>query len=113
MPFARPPTSCDRDRDPDRSQRRLRSDTPPFLLDVHEKQEHAFCALPGSRLLPLSELAERDGAEVVVYCHRGVRSAYAIGYPRQLGFQSILNLSAASLATGTAIDTGGRSRRSL
>ena len=26
------------------------------LLDVREPEEHAHCALPGSRLLPLSEL---------------------------------------------------------
>lgn len=79
---------------------RLRSAAPPCLLDVREEQEHAFCALPGSRLLPLSELAERAGelddwrgVEVVVYCHHGVRSAHAIGYLRQLGFQRLVNLS--------------------
>ncbi|MFM7214991.1 MAG: rhodanese-like domain-containing protein, partial [Verrucomicrobiota bacterium] len=54
----------------------------------------------GSRLLPLSALAERveeladwRETEVVVYCHHGVRSAQAIGYMRQLGFQRLLNLS--------------------
>ena len=79
---------------------RLRSTKPPHLLDVREENEHAFCALPGSRLLPLSELADRAeelsawrDEEVVVYCHHGVRSAHAIGYLRQLGFQQLLNLS--------------------
>ena len=79
---------------------RLRSEAPPHLLDVREENEHAFCALPESRLLPLSELGERveeladwRTAEVVVYCHHGVRSAHAIGYLRQLGFQRLLNLS--------------------
>lgn len=80
--------------------KRLRSEAPPHLLDVREENEHDFCALPGSRLLPLSELAERveeladwRGLEVVVYCHHGVRSAHAIGFLRQLGFQRLLNLS--------------------
>lgn len=79
---------------------RLRSESPPHLLDVREENEHAHCALLGSRLLPLSELAERveeladwRTAEVVVYCHHGVRSAHAIGFLRQLGFQCLLNLS--------------------
>ena len=79
---------------------RLRSTKAPHLLDVREENEHAFCALPGSRLLPLSELADRAeelaawrDQEVVVYCHHGVRSAHAIGYLRQLGFQQLLNLS--------------------
>ena len=79
---------------------RLRSAAPPCLLDVREEQEHAFCALPGSRLLPLSELAERAGelddwrgVEVVVYCHHGVRSAHAVAWLRSQGFGKARNLS--------------------
>lgn len=50
------------------------------LLDVRQPEEHALCALPGSVLIPLGELAGRvdevpaDGRPVVVYCHHGVRS---------------------------------------
>ena len=51
-----------------------------LLLDVRQPDEHAFCALPGSVLIPLGELAARveevqpDGVPVVVCCHHGVRS---------------------------------------
>jgi rhodanese-related sulfurtransferase len=52
---------------------------PLLLLDVREPDEHAYCALPGSVLIPLGELMARveevpAGAPVVVYCHHGVRS---------------------------------------
>jgi len=79
---------------------RLQSASPPRLLDVREPEEHAYCALPDSRLLPLSELIERleelqdwRGEEIVVYCHHGVRSAHAIAYLRQAGFTRLWNLS--------------------
>ena len=58
----------------------LDSGQPVLLLDVRQPEEHAFCALPGSVLIPLGELAARveevqpEGATVVVYCHHGVRS---------------------------------------
>ncbi|MEI6357748.1 MAG: rhodanese-like domain-containing protein [Verrucomicrobiota bacterium] len=79
---------------------RLRLPNPPRLLDVREPEEHAFCALPGSVLVPLSELQERaldivawKDDEIVVYCHHGVRSAHAIGFLRGLGFAKLTNLS--------------------
>lgn len=58
----------------------LDSGQPVLLLDVRQPEEHAFCALPGSMLIPLGELMARvgevepEGATVVVYCHHGVRS---------------------------------------
>lgn len=74
--------------------------TAPALLDVREPHEHAFCSLPGARLIPLGELAERADEladwherEIVVYCHHGVRSAHAIGLLRQFGFARLINLS--------------------
>jgi rhodanese-related sulfurtransferase len=78
----------------------LDSGTPPRLLDVREAEEHAFCALPNSRLVPLSEfmehveeLADWRDQDVVVYCHHGVRSAHAIALLRPLGFTRLRNLS--------------------
>ena len=78
----------------------LKSDQPPRLLDVREPDEHAFASIAGSTLVPLAELAERADelaswrdAEIVVYCHHGVRSAHAIGLLRQLGFAKLVNLA--------------------
>lgn len=79
---------------------RLQGPAAPHLLDVREVWEHALAALPGSRLIPLGELSGRAGelddwreAEVVVYCHHGVRSARAIAFLRGLGFARLHNLS--------------------
>lgn len=79
---------------------RLQAPDPPMLLDVREPGEHAFCALPNSRLLPLGEMASRveeledwRGREIVVYCHHGIRSARAAGFLHQLGFTRVLNLA--------------------
>jgi len=82
--------------------RRLREPNPPALLDVREPGEHAFCTLPGSRLIPLGELPMRADEledwrdrEVVVYCHHGIRSARAVEFLQQTGlaFTRVLNLT--------------------
>jgi adenylyltransferase/sulfurtransferase len=85
---------------PSELSQRLQSASPPRLLDVREPEEHAYCALPDSRLLPLSELIERleelqdwRDEEIVVYCHHGVRSTHAIAHLRQAGFSRLWNLS--------------------
>lgn len=79
---------------------RLRSDTPPLLLDVREHGEHETAALPGSKLIPLaqiplrtSEIADWKDKDVVVYCHHGVRSLMAIGWLKLRGFEKLHNLT--------------------
>jgi adenylyltransferase/sulfurtransferase len=52
------------------------------LVDVREPWEAAIASIPGSVLIPLSALEGAiDGLDtskpVVIYCHSGVRSAYA------------------------------------
>ncbi|MCC6235521.1 MAG: hypothetical protein IT580_22995 [Verrucomicrobiales bacterium] len=71
----------------------------PCLLDVREPEEHAFAALPESRLIPLGELPARleeledwRDREIVVYCHHGVRSLHAIEELRLAGFARLQNL---------------------
>lgn len=91
----------------------LGSTTPPVLLDVREPEEHAFVHLPGSILIPLSELAERADElnamrdrSIVVYCHHGVRSAHAIGLLRTLGFTRLWNLSGGIDRYSLEVDPG-------
>jgi rhodanese-related sulfurtransferase len=79
---------------------KLKSATPPRLLDVRQPEEHAFVALPESTLIPLGELAMRAdelddwrGDEIVVYCHHGIRSAQAVAHLRALGFEKAYNLA--------------------
>ena len=60
------------------------------LLDVRTPQEHAICRLVGSELIPIQVLTQRwqeldTAAEIVVYCHTGVRSAHATAFLRSHG----------------------------
>jgi rhodanese-related sulfurtransferase len=71
---------------------------PVLLVDVREPDEHAYCALPGSVLIPLGELAARAGevdpgeALVVVYCHHGVRSLSGAAVLRHAGVPEVASL---------------------
>src|SRR5688572_6817015 len=64
------------------------------FLDVREPWEWAISRLPGARLVPLSELEGQLGTfdrhrDVVVYCHRGVRSAEAVRRLQAAGFSRV------------------------
>lgn len=90
---------------------RLRGERPPRLLDVRQPEEVALAAIPGARLIPLAELPARveeiagwRGAEVVVYCHHGMRSQRAIGFLRSLGFLHLLNLEGGIDAWSVEVD---------
>lgn len=79
---------------------KLKSDSPPYLLDVRQPDEHAFVALLNSTLIPLGELLSRTDEieewrdyEVVVYCHHGIRSAQAVAQLRAIGFTNVHNLA--------------------
>lgn len=80
------------------------------LIDVREPEEYAYCQLPGSVLLPLSELPTRaaevpTGSPVVLICHHGVRSAQALAYLQQRhGHQNLLNLRGGIHAWSLRID---------
>ena len=67
------------------------------VIDVREPWEWSICRLPGTRLVPLSQLesqlATLDPArEVLVYCHRGTRSAAAVTRLRAAGFTRVSHL---------------------
>src|SRR2546430_6373623 len=90
---------------------RLASKNPPRLLDVRESEESQRVALPNSRFIPLDELAERcdeieqwKEEEIVVYCHHGVRSLYAIHQLSQLGFSKLRNLAGGIDAWAAEVD---------
>jgi rhodanese-related sulfurtransferase len=67
---------------------------PVLLLDVRQPEEHEYCALPGSVLIPLGELMTRaeevqpEGATVVVYCHHGVRSLSGAAILHRAGIEA-------------------------
>ena len=77
---------------------RIVSGTAPALLDVRELDEWAIARLPDARLIPLDALPQAvhsldRQAELVVYCHHGVRSGAAVAWLRGRGFTRVRNLA--------------------
>jgi rhodanese-related sulfurtransferase len=79
---------------------KLRRGERVWLLDVRHEWEHQLARLADQALIPLHELPERldevvpePGAQVVCYCHHGVRSLGAAAILRQAGFGDAVSLS--------------------
>lgn len=67
------------------------------LLDVREPWEHSLAKIEGSTLIPLGTLPQSmdkldKGAEIIAYCHHGMRSADAMQFLLQQGFPVVKNL---------------------
>jgi len=69
-------------------------------LDVRQGWEHQLARLPDHALIPVHELPSRldevqppEGAQIVCYCHHGVRSLGAVAFLRQAGFANALSLA--------------------
>ncbi|MXV78500.1 rhodanese [Candidatus Poribacteria bacterium] len=68
-----------------------------ILLDVRDEWEFQVVHLDGAVSIPLGELPRRfgelsPGDEIIVYCHKGMRSLDAAYLLQQLGFNSTLSL---------------------
>jgi rhodanese-related sulfurtransferase len=88
---------------------RLDTDKKPFLLDVREPYEYSLAKLEGSVLIPLGTLPQSvekldRNAEIVAYCHHGMRSADAVGFLLQQGFTNVKNLVGGIDAWSVQID---------
>src|SRR6266481_443711 len=80
---------------------RLDQHAPIVLLDVRQDWETRLCKLDNAVHIPIEEIEHRTDeldptAEIVVYCHQGVRSAAVAEYLRSLGFANARNLAGAS-----------------
>lgn len=76
---------------------RLEAGDRPLLVDVRTAGEWEVCRIGGALLLPLhllpARLPELDReAEIVLYCHVGVRSALATQFLLKEGFRKVRNL---------------------
>lgn len=70
----------------------------PFLLDVREPQEFAYCAIPGSVPMPMASVPARlnelpADTDVVVICHHGGRSMQVAMFLERQGFDGVINLA--------------------
>ena len=80
-----------------------------FLLDVREPHEFSMAKIEGSTLIPLGTLPQSlnqlDPAdEIVALCHKGMRSADAVGFLLQQGFSNVKNLVGGIDAWSVEID---------
>lgn len=78
----------------------LPADQRPCLLDCRQPEEVAICRMEGSLCIPMADIPgalERlkdlaaDG--IVVYCHHGMRSLYAVGFLRSRGLQRAFSMA--------------------
>lgn len=88
----------------------LRSEAAPhFLLDVREDYEVQAGSISGSTHIPLGELPQRlaelpRSGKLVVQCKSGGRSARAVAFLTEHGFQNTLNLTGGITAWAREID---------
>jgi adenylyltransferase/sulfurtransferase len=90
---------------------RLRGNYRVVLLDVRQQWEHDTAKLANSILVPLPELISRasqievpSGAELIVYCHHGIRSRSAAELLERLGFIEVYSLAGGIDAWSSRID---------
>ncbi len=90
----------------------------PFVwLDVREPNELAQVALDDERVVtaPLSDLSARQlsalpatasdkNAEIIAFCHHGMRSAQVTAWLRQQGWTNVVNMNGGIDAWARAID---------
>ena len=67
------------------------------LLDVREEWEYHIAHIDGAKWIPMGELPQRASqlnpyTEIVVYCHRGMRSLDAAYLLQQIGFKRVKSL---------------------
>ena len=80
-----------------------------FLLDVREPHEYSMAKIEGSTLIPLGTLPTSlnqldPNNEIVALCHKGMRSADAVGFLLQQGFANVKNLIGGIEAWSVEID---------
>src|SRR5947199_966145 len=88
--------------------RRLDAGEDVFVLDVREPHEYQICNINGY-LIPLDDLPKRvneldSSREIVVHCKMGGRSAKAVAFLQQAGFQKVHNLAGGITAWADRVD---------
>lgn len=76
----------------------LRSGSPLQLIDIREPFERSIASIEGSELIPMGALPSsldriRTDLPVVLFCHHAVRSASALRFLREEGFDNVRHLA--------------------
>lgn len=81
------------------------------LVDCREAEEHEFCKIDGSVLIPLSRFQEsyeehlKPEQNVVIHCHHGGRSQRACEFLESKGFQNLSNVTGGIEAWSLQVDS--------
>jgi rhodanese-related sulfurtransferase len=81
----------------------------PILLDVREDGEVAVCQIEGCLHIPMRAIPsslERlpPDAEIIVYCHHGIRSRQVANFLERSGYASVANLEGGIEAWACEVD---------
>jgi len=79
------------------------------IIDVREPYEFAIARMPGTKLIPLGQIAERSGeldknTEIILHCRSGKRSADALNQLKAKGFTRLKNVVGGITAWSEEID---------
>ena len=80
------------------------------LIDVREEWEYKIARLENSELMPLSNFMDhidslKQDDELIICCHRGVRSANVCMFLAGKGFTNLINLRGGIEAWSNEVDT--------
>ncbi|HLB59585.1 MAG TPA: rhodanese-like domain-containing protein, partial [Bdellovibrionota bacterium] len=81
-----------------------------YLLDVREPYEFELGHIKGAELIPVGKISDSTTSflpkdkPILVYCHHGIRSQYAIKTLQQLGFSNAVHLAGGIDAWSTQVD---------
>ena len=94
---------------PQALKQKLNANESVLLLDVREQSEYDIVHLEDAQLIPLNTLPHHidslpSDQEIIVYCHHGQRSLYAVAYLQQNGFTDAKNLIGGIDQWATEID---------
>ncbi len=79
------------------------------LLDCRDASELQTAEISGAMHIPMSEIQQRCGelnraAEIVVFCHKGVRSYNVASYLKHLGFANVRSMRGGIQAWAREVD---------
>ena len=80
------------------------------LIDVREEWEYNIAHIENSELMPVSNFLSflnvlNENDELIIYCHKGVRSANVCRFLAGKGFNKLINLRGGIDAWSEEIDT--------
>lgn len=99
---------------PQEAAARLKGENPPAIIDVREPDEFALARLENARLIPMQAIPAElqrleslaDDADLLVFCHHGVRSLQVVNWLREHGIENCYSVTGGLDRWSREIDPG-------